>query len=190
MPVTKREELDTAQRATHAGSYSEAIPTFRRLTENESIIGGEAAYCLAVLYETGSGVVQSSDEAERLFAQSETYGYSPATYQLAGYSLRKGQLKDALERYRSVAEQNPSAAYWVYRLLAENPELRTETNEEQLYLKLAVKQGHLMARKALLLAKIKGRHGITAIPSGVAGLLPLYRAMFRAVKDRDKSKFT
>lgn len=188
--MTDRDELESAQRATHAGRYSEAIPTFKKLAEEKSLIAGEAAYCLAVLYETGCGLAQSSELAESYFRRSETQGYSPAIYQLAGYSLRKRNFKDALRRYSSVAEQNPSAAYWAYRILTENPQLRTMNSEEDIYLDLAARQGHLVARKAQLLATVKGRNGIAAIPLGLAGFVPLFIEMFRAVRRGDRSKFT
>ena len=117
-------------------------------------------------------------------------GYSPATYQLAGYSLRKTHLQDALKRYRAVADQNPSAAYWTYRLLAENPQFRAHADEDETYLGLAARQGHLIAKKTVLLSKAKGRYGIAAMQSGIIGLIPLFFAMIRAVKARKKSTFT
>lgn len=188
--MTDRDELEAAQRATHAGQYSEAIPTFKKLAKEKSAVGGEAAYCLAILYETGHGLAQSSELAESFFRESEIQGYAPAICQLAGYSLRKRDLDGALKRYISVAEQNPLAAYWVYRVLTENPQLRTRDNEEEIYVDLAARQGHLMARKAQLLAEVKGKKGVAAIPRGLAGFMPLFIAMFRAVRRGDKSKFT
>ncbi|WP_087003413.1 hypothetical protein [Rhizobium sullae] len=63
-------------------------------------------------------------------------------------------------------------------------------NEENLYLDAGAKQGHLLALKAQLVAKAKGKLGISAIPAGLIGFVPLFFSMLRAVRRGDKSRFT
>lgn len=188
--MNERKELDDAQRAIHAGAFSDAVPVLTTLSDLETAVGGEAAFCLAVLYEVGSGVPQSTDNAVKYFGLAEARGYSPATYQLAGYGLRRDERDYALEKYRSIADCNPSAAYWAYRIIHEDPKLRRRDLEEEYFLDLAAKQGHILARKLLYARQIRGSKGLLRVPAGIFGFLSVYVAAFRAVRAGEKILYT
>ena len=182
--------LADAKQLIKEGRVQEAIPLYQRIAEGKSLDAAEAAYSLGILHHSGNGVPRNDDEAEKYYRFAEQLGYPLATYRLAVIYYRRHELKRAFKSFRSVAEANPSAAYWAYRLLLSNPDLAVDRDALQTYLNMAAEHGHVVAQRDLATSYILGRRGISKIPYGLLLYGKAIVAIFRVVVLRnDKMKY-
>lgn len=184
------EELASALTSVHSRRIHKAVPVLRKLAEQKTSERGVAAYSLAILYESGSGVEKSSSEAEKYYILADEAGYEMASYRLGSLAHRRGDVSKALEYYKVGAHENPSSAYWCYRILSDNPILQHEDNENIDYLRMAESQGHVLAKKVSAVAMIKRGRGLSTKFAGVKKLWTILLETRRAVADKDKLKFT
>jgi TPR repeat protein len=157
--------LNAARQHIHEGRITEGIELCLRLTELGS---AEAPDYLGVLYRSGTGVQKDKKRAAQYFLMAHNRGYPMGTYHLAGEYQRESKPQEALELYKSIAEINPSAAYWAFRSLEHGVSDNEESSiEADKYLNLAAKMGHVQANKTIAFRMIKGKRGISKIPCGV-----------------------
>jgi hypothetical protein len=157
--------LNAARRHIHDGRINDGIELCLDLTDTGS---AEAPDYLGVLYRSGTGVPKDEKKAKEYFLLSHGRGYPMGTYHLAGEYHRESRISEALALYKSIAEINPSAAYWTFRCLEStglgNNELIMEAD---MYLRRAVKMGHVEATRTMAINMIKGKRGILRIPCGI-----------------------
>ena len=156
-----------------------AAATFERIIRDESRDSAEAAYCLAIMHHTGSGVQKNLDEAEKYYLIARQRGHPMATYRLATIYQQSGELQKAYETYCSAAHNVPSAAYWAYRLLTTNQSLDRDAEAAEKHLNSAAAQGHVMALREIALRNLSGREGLLKIPYGMALMT---KAMFNLIQ--------
>lgn len=160
-------QLNAAKVMLGQRRFSEAIALFRAIVNENSEASPEAAYCLGILYQSGNGVQKSVEEAQKYYLIAEQSGYTMATYRLAGIYHRCGELPKAYASYRSIAQNNPSAAYWTYRLLMSDKSLDSDPGAGVKYLNSAAEQGHVLAQRVTAIEHIYGKRGLLKIPVGL-----------------------
>jgi hypothetical protein len=179
--------LNSVRRHIHEGQIDEGIKQCLELVELGS---AEAQDYLGILYCVGIGVPKDRAKAEYYFLLSHNRGYAMGTYHLAGEYQRESKTKEALELHKSIAEINPSAAYWAFRdletLALENDELNREADK---YLRLASQMGHAQANKTIAIRTIKGNYGLIKIPYGIYLLVKAIVFGVRSVTKGERFKY-
>jgi TPR repeat protein len=171
--------------------FQEAIAIFERIANKGSEDAAEAAYCLGVVHQIGSGVQVSIDKAKKYYLIAQQSGkISIATYRLASIYYSLGELQKAYESFREIAQINPSAAYWAYRILVGNSNLDDDPDASEKYLNSAAEQGHVLAQKIIAVRFIFGKHGVSNIPHGVKLYFKMISSAFRAIKNGEKLKYS
>jgi TPR repeat protein len=181
--------LSAAKNMLRTGRFPEAIAILERIINEKSMDSAEAAYCLAIVHHTGSGVSKNIGEAEKYYLIAEQYGHPLATWRLADFYYRRGELQKAYDSYRSIAQNIPSAAYWAYRLLTINRQLDSDSNASEKYLNSAVEQGHALAQRIVAVRYLSGKEGLLKIPYGLALFIQASFNIFRVVLKGEKLKY-
>jgi len=165
---------------------------------NEVIEGGSrwhangpcmAAVSLGIAFGA-EGPHQDMIASEKYYLLAEELGSPLATYYLAGRHHRNGNVGEALKRYRAIAEEDASAAYWAYRILDADEGLRTTPGEHQYFRQIAIRNGHLLARRDEVRERILGRRGAWQVPGGIADYFRLYLSAYRAAKAEEDFLYT
>jgi len=162
--------LASAKNKLRDRQYEEATRMFEQILKRDMGGAAEAAYCLGIIYHTGSGVPKDVDEAERYYNLARHSGHTMATYRLAGIFQRRGDARKAYDFYRTIAPINPSASYWAYRMLAENESLDQAQDAGERYLSAAAEQGHVLAQRVVALKYASGKMGLVHVPLGIVML--------------------
>jgi uncharacterized protein len=182
-------QLNVAKLMLGQKRFPEAIGLFKAIVNENSEASPEAAYCLGILYQSGNGVQKSVEEAERYYLIAEQSRYTMATYRLAGIYHRSGELPKAYASYRSIAQNNPSAAYWTYRLLMSDKSLDSNPGAGETYLNSAADQGHVLAQRITAIEHIYGRRGLLKIPVGLYLFLKMACNSVQAASRGEKLKY-
>jgi TPR repeat protein len=188
-PMNNTPSLSAAKDLVTERRYQEAKAIFERITNERSADSPEAAYCLGIIYQTGSGVPKNVDEAARYYLVAEQSGYPMATYRLGGIYHRRGDLQKAYVSFRSIAQSNPSAAYWAYRLLMIRSQLDSDPDAPAKYLNIAAEQGHVRAQRTIMMRYISGQEGLLKIPHGLRLLPKVVVDIFRVTLKDEKMKY-
>ena len=181
--------LSTAKSLLKQNQFQDAIAIFERITNDKSEDSAEAAYCLGILHESGSGVPKDINKAARYYLMAGQSGYPMAAYRLGGIYYKLGELKKAYDSFRSVAQSNPSAAYWAYGLLMTNRQLDSDPDASEKYLSSAAEQGHVRAQRIIAMRYISGKEGLLKIPHGFRLFANLVRNTFRVTNKGEKMKY-
>ena len=182
--------LVQAKELLKSGKFKEAIDIYQSLLAERSDGAAEAAYNLGIVYQVGSGVNVNIAEAEKYYRLADSLGYKMATYRIANLLFKSGNIDEALLFYEKIAESNPSAAYWSYRILNKKNTVNDRAVFVDHYLELAANQGHVLAQRAIAMNFLKGEKGIFKIPLGVKLYINTLVNMTRVVKRDDKLKYT
>ncbi|SRR5579871_157031 len=182
--------LSAAKSLIRERRLQEAVAMLGRIIAQKSSESGEAAYCLAILYHSGSGVAKDLNQAEKFFLVAEEYGCRLATYRLGGMYYRRGEFKKAYDSFQSVAQDNPSAAYWAYRVLIADRLVDKDPDASRKHLNNAAAQGHVVAQRTLAIRYVLGREGFAKIPRGFVLYAKAIANIFRiVVVHDDKMKY-
>jgi uncharacterized protein len=181
--------LSTAKSMLRQNQFQEAIAIFERITNEKSEDSAEAAYCLGIVHQSGSGVPKDANEAAKYYLKAEKFGYPMATYRLGGIYYRLGELQKAYDSFRSVAQSNPSAAYWAYRVLIVNRRLDSDPDASEKYLNSAAEQGHVVAQRDIAKRYISGKEGLQKIPYGLRLYARAVRRIFQVINKGEKMKY-
>lgn len=188
--MDKADSLTAAKLLLRERRLQEAVAMFDRIIDEKSNESAEAAYCQGILYHSGSGVPKDLDQAEKFFLVAERYGYPLASYRLGGMYYRRGDFKRAYDSFRSVAQDNPSAAYWAYRVLIADRRLDKDPDASIKHLNNAAAQGHVVAQRTLAIRHVLGREGLLKIPLGFVLYAKAVANIFKVVViDNDKMKY-
>jgi len=160
------EQLRIAKQMVRAKQFGEARAAFEALCKENSVEGADAAYCLAIIYYTGSGVEKNLDEAIKYFISAHERGHLMASYQLAGIFEKTGELENAYKVYQWAAPHLPAAAHRAYLLLRAHSELDSDPSAKEKYLAMAADHGHVLARRKMALRVLLGREGWLKVPYG------------------------
>lgn len=180
MPDNIDRNLEAAGRALQEGRAKDAIATYLRMMEIDRSSKGVAAYCLGLVYDGGLGVPKDKDAALRYYTLADAEGYELGTYRLGHMLLVRDESAAALAKFKSIAKRNPSAAYWIYRVMAEVTDRRGAHREEsERYLAMAASEGHVLAKRVYALRRLRDEEGILKIPGG---LLEVVGLVFYAAK--------
>lgn len=182
-------QLNAAKLMLGQRRFPEAIALFKAIVNENSEASPEAAYCLGILYQSGNGVQKSVEEAEKYYLLAEQSDYTMATYRLAGIYHRRGELPKAYASYRSIAQNNPSAAYWTYRLLMSDKSLDSDPSAGEKYLNIAVEQGHVLAQRVMAIEHIYGKRGLLKIPIGLYLFLKMACNTIHAASRGEKLRY-
>jgi TPR repeat protein len=181
--------LSAAKNMLRGQRFPEAIAIFERIINEKSMDSAEAAYCLAIVHHTGSGVPKSVGEAEKYYLIAEQYGHPLATWRLAGIYYSRGELQKSYNSYRSIAHNIPSAAYWAYQLLTIDNSLDDDSNASEEYLNSAADQSHALAQRIIAMRYVSGNEGLLKIPYGLALFIWATFNIFRVVLKGEKLKY-
>ncbi|TAL83794.1 MAG: sel1 repeat family protein [Beijerinckiaceae bacterium] len=182
--------LNQAKRDLKQKKFSDALPVLERLVTAESKASGEAAYCLGILYQSGNGVPVNLERAKTYYSVAAEAGYLMGTYRLGGIYHEEGELGRAYQCYKAVANCNPSAAYWAFRIVTDNNDLDSDPNAPETFLSMAAEQGHVLAQRIIAMKYISGKNGFSKIPWGARLFVKMALATARAVNKDDKLKYT
>lgn len=182
-------EVEKARQLLKANHVAESIALYQKLVDENSEYKGGAAYSLGLIYRNPPGVPKDDQKAEKYFEIAEQRGYSLASYYLGGILRRRREWSKALEKYAKIAESNPSAAYWAYRILSENQEFDPEGEKAKYYFDLAVKQGHLYALKTDAIERLSNKRGIMQMPGGLIDFVLLSIYIVKASVKDDRLKY-
>ncbi len=179
--------LNSARRHLHQGRVAEAIREYMELAHQGS---AEAAYCLGNLYQSGRSVPKDLRKTEDYFKLSHDRGYAIATYHLAGVYWYESKLQEALTLYKSIANKNPSAAFWAFRCLKRLALGRKELEEEaQKYLIQAKNMGHIEALRIVSIQTAMGKYGLSKIPTGIVQLFSVAAVAQQSMRNGDRMKY-
>jgi TPR repeat protein len=169
--------------------FQEAIALLEKILDEKFEDYAEAAYCLGIIHHTGSGVPKSVDEAANYYLMVEQSGHPMATYRLGGIYFRRGELQKAYNSFRSVAQKNPSGAYWAYRVLKANAQIDSDPAARREYLYSAVEQGHVVAQRDIAIEYISGKEEWQKIPYGLFLYAKAMVRIAQAVNAHEKMKY-
>jgi TPR repeat protein len=181
--------LNAAKTMLREKRFQEAIATFEAVANGKSDASAEAAYCLGIIYHSGEGAPANIDDATQYYLIAEQSGYSMATYRLAGIYNKQCELQKAYDSYQTVAQNNPSAAYWAYRLLALDKNLDTNPNASDKYLNTAAERDHVLAQRIIAMKYISGRNGFLNVPYGLYLFLKMAWNAVRVTSKGEKLKY-
>lgn len=179
-------DLALAQKAFRDGNCEQALPIFLKIMNSESNDKAMAAYCLGIIFETGEGVVADDRKAEEYYLISEKAGYQMATYRIGSILHRRGEFEGSFEKFGMIADMNPSAAYWAYRLRKDLPVLFEQEPTYDYFRSLAIRQGHLLAKRDEAKERAFGAKGISKIPGGMRDWIGLIFEIRRALSSGNK----
>jgi TPR repeat protein len=175
------------KRLLEAGQTREAIDVYERLLAEGGEHVSDAAYSLGIIYHSGIGVPEDSNKAHEYYRKAEHLGNAMATYRLGSLHHREGDTEQALKSFEKVAETNPSAAYWAYRIHAQRSDGQANSAK---YLTLAAGQGHILAARIVAVGFARGDHGIDKIPRGIFMYARSIASATKALWRKDKLKYT
>jgi TPR repeat protein len=181
--------LNAAKTMLREKRFQEAIAILEAITNRKSDASAEAAYCLGIIYQAGSGAPANIHDATNYYLIAEQSGYSMATYRLGGIYYGLGESRKAYDSYQTIAQKNPSAAYWAYRLLALDKNLDTNPNASDKYLNIAAEQGHVLAQRIIAVKYISGSNGLLNVPHGLYLFLKMAWNAFRVTSKGEKLKY-
>jgi TPR repeat protein len=181
--------LNAAKMMLREKRFQEAMAILEAITNRKSDASAEAAYCLGIIYQAGGGAPANIDDATNYYLIAEQSGYSMATYRLGGIYNKRGELRKAYDSYQATAQNNPSAAYWAYRLLALDNNLDTNPNASDKYLNIAAEQGHVLAQRIIAMKYISGGNGFLKIPYGFYLFLKMAWSAIRVTSEGEKLKY-
>lgn len=171
---TDNDESERARAFCEQGKIEEAVAIYQKLLDKGSPLKAGASYCLGVIF-----AATNRERAKDYFKASQALGYDLATYRLASMAHNDGDFEEALTLFKTIAPKNPSASYWIFRILEAHPELRKHDTEAQEFCRLALEQGHLAPLRDDVMSRLAGRRGLLLIPGAVVDVAKLW---FRARK--------
>lgn len=179
--------LKSAQRHLQGGRVEEALREYIELAEQGS---AEAAYRLGVIYQTGRCVSKDITRAKDYFVLGRERGNALSTYFLAGIYWHEFKIEKALALYKSIASENPSAAFWAFRCLRKLAKGQKDLEEEaERYLIQAKTLGHIEALWFLSIKTAMGKYGLRSIPSGISQFFSVVGAAKRSMRNREWMKY-
>lgn len=181
--------LNAAKIMLREKRFQEAIATFEAVANGKSAASAEAAYCLGIIYHSGEGAPANIDDATKYYLIAKRSGYPMATYRLGSIYNKRGELRKAYDSYQALAQNNSSAAYWAYRLLALDKNLDTNPNASDKYLNIAAEQGHVLAQRIIAVKYMSGSNGFLNVPYGLYLFLKMARNAVRVAGKREKLKY-
>jgi tetratricopeptide (TPR) repeat protein len=179
-------DSELARKLLREGQTQEAIAIYQKLIDENSRLKAGAAYCIGLIYEDAIGIATDQTKAQQYYELAEAGGYKMAKYGLGSIFYRRGDFKKALNKYREVADINPSAAYWCYRILKDSKYLSEKESEADEYLSLAIAQGHMHAICDEIYMRICGKRGIFMVPGGIFDLFILFFRLQKAYSKGEK----
>jgi TPR repeat protein len=182
--------LNAAKKMLQEKRFQEAISNFERISKSASKDAPEAAYCLGMINQIGSGVPANIEEAKKHYLIAERSGYAMATYRLAVIYRDNGEPEKAYRSFQAIAHDNPSAAYWAHWLLQNNNRLDDDPHASERYLNSAAEQGHVLALRIIAMRFVSGNKGITKIPYGLKLFLKMSLNTRRVVNRNEKLKYS
>lgn len=181
-------DLNNAKTLLKNKNYHEAISAFDNIVASDSACVGEAAYCLGIIYQSGEAAPKDIKRAEAYYRIADERSYAMAAYRLGGIYNNNCMYADAFVFFKKIAENNPSAAYWAYRLIVDK-KIPNHEEDINVYLELAAAQGHILAERALAFRYICGRKGIRNIPKGFFRYVKMARNAANVINSGDKLKY-
>lgn len=181
-----------AKKLIDEASYDAARSMYQEIVAGGGVERLDALYALGIMWQIGNfGGAETSDcKAAYYYSLAADEGHVMAAYQLAGYYEKQDRSAEALDLLKKIAGVNASAAYWVWRMLIEKPQLASHPEEAATYLNLAIDQGHLLAKKVRLLRRLKGQEGLLKALIGPIEFVRWFIGAYRAASSNDKEKYT
>lgn len=173
--------LVQAKEALHRGEVEKAVSTLLDAMSYDSK-KALAAYSLGIIYDSNSDV-HDDELALNYYSIAESGGIDMATYRIAGLKQRMGDNIKSLEMFKKISDRNPSAAYWCYRLIQKND---PNDPEVEIFLRSAASQGHILAKRDILMEQLKGRRGAIQMAVGAFGMIKLFRETVAAYRAGDE----
>ncbi|MCV3766935.1 tetratricopeptide repeat protein [Rhizobium sp. TRM95796] len=168
----------------NSGAGEEAVKIYEAIGRSNHELYGASNYKIGSIYQNGKGVTPNLELALHFYEKAEQQGLKVASYSLGVVRQERKDYSKALEHFRSVADLNPSAAYWCYRILLNYPDLRSSENEELYYLDLACSLGHLVAKRAYARICLTGQRGLIDFLYGAMIYIRFPFELFFAIKNK------
>lgn len=178
--------LNSARRHLQEGRVADAILEYMELAQQGS---AEAAYRLGIIHQTGRSVSKDITRAIEYYLLGHERGNALSTYFLAGIYWHEFKIEEALALYKSIANKNPSAAFWAFRCLRKLANGQKELEEEaERYLFQAKTLGHVEAIWFLSIQTARGKYGLKNIPAGISQIFSFVGAGQRSIRNREWMK--
>lgn len=156
--------LEQAHRLVEGGQFSAVLPLLR----NPSLAEDDwAAVMLGWMYMTGHGVVEDRDEAARCFHQAASRNDEIGMFYLGRLLADRQDYGDAIDWFSRCGEKGfPPCQLWLGLAYLRGLGVPIDTRRGVRLLQAAAKAGNYPARRELAVLMMKGRLGITRIPTG------------------------
>lgn len=189
--MTADKRLLQAKRMLDESKFSEASEIYQDILAEGSGGAAEAAYNLGIMNQLGKGFHKSNSEALRFYGISSEMGHPMAKYRMASIWYGENKIEESLHLFDKISEENPSAAYWAYRITScKDNKFHVEKTSSDYYLELAGRQGHILAKRIIAFRHLRGYYGLSEIPKGIALYFGALRELRKAINNGEKLKYT
>lgn len=140
-----------AHQSIEAGNYEEALRLLEPLGARNSVY---ALLTLGGLYETGKLGAPAMDVARSYYDRAAKQGSAEANRRVGQILLDQGEEKQARSAFKHGAEAgNISCMYWLGKMMLEGRGGPVEINRGTEWLEAAAAQGHIYAKRKLLVVE-------------------------------------
>ena len=151
------EDVHAAYELMVSGRHGQA---YGRFVELACTGDGWAALYAGWMHHQGLGRAVDCGAAEQSYKQALEFGVPDAAYYLGTLYREQQRYSQALEYFdRAARSDNPSAAYWAYRMLARGEGVPQDDAKAAEYLKRAAQLGHVYAARDLARRTLRSRPG-------------------------------
>lgn len=186
MSINSETKFWTAYDRLKNGDYYASRKIFEEIQNDVD----DAKYQLAYLYQMGLGGDKLIDESIDLYKYLAYKGNLEAAYDLASLCLRQKKMLEAIEFFKISSEGgNSSASYWLSEIYSGYNKFQIDASLYLVYLELAAQQGHLFAKRDLLIKKINLSNFFIERFKYRLSLLAVRAKLFKTLwKDRESQK--
>ena len=181
------EQLKRAAELVTKGKYEAAAQIYRSLA---SAGCSTAQLMLGWMLETGRGVGRDLPGARSWYKMAADAGSPEGLFYLGAFDLRHHRYREAVESLESAASRNYMPALHVLGLMYDAGDgVSIDHEKAHRCYEQAAGMGHLFAERAIAVALIKGRQGLTGRPKGVYLLLKaILTAFFLGLRDPESDR--
>lgn len=184
-PTSEAEVITTAKSLLRNGAFAEAETLLAPAIEAGS---AKAADLLGIAHEIGSGTPKNLALATDYYRVARDRGNALGTYHYGLALYKQSAFAEAFAVLATIAEVNPSAAYWAFRCALILPDMGENSAEATRYLTLAARTGHLGARVKIARQYLRGQNGRLKAPLGYLLIARAFLSGLRALKRGDKQR--
>jgi hypothetical protein len=163
------ESYQTAHELLNHSRYAEAFAIYEDLAKAGD---PQCQVFLGWMYYEGLGVTKDAEKALNWFERAASLGSKEGAFYCGRSTASLGRYEEAIKWFHAAAKQEYGPALlWLGLMHVRGLGITANLEKGIDYLRRAVKAGSFLAQRELAFLMIRGKLGISKIPSGVALLL-------------------